>query len=415
VDFALHSNMSNMLSLKLSLLLSCAVIGGLYAYLCVDDYAFRIYVRDSDVHCNASSAANDLIVINDSDSFIQHLSIKNYSKSACIFYREHDKVRGCDTINIHQHLMGQSAQRMDQETIKEEEDRFTILINTWRRDVCLLELVEHYLHCPSVAQIRVIWSDPDHDVPDRLRTIQQNVSSDRLAFDEYRNDKLTNRFKWNPEWRTKALFQTDDDIKFSCNLLTNTFNLWRLAPDHMVGFRPRMPSLDYRIAGQQSTTRHFYLWDQAYKDCRYQMMFQTLGGFVHRKYYALYTLDDLNRSTTAGHPELASDWRQIKHSVDGNVTAEDISLSVLYSFYSGQPPIAVAAPLPDYQQMSCSAEHSQKMHDHSEAKRTNIFLDTLTALGFYANHSDFKELPSSMLFVDVMPLGDDHTKKCSKS
>ncbi len=128
----------------------------------------------------------------------------------------------CATANIHQHLMERGAAKKEEDA---EEDQFTLLINTWRRNECLLQSVEHYLRCPAVAQIRVIWSDPIEDVPDELVSVQQSVGKDRLAFDEYKDDKLTNRYKWNDEWRTEAIFQTDDDIKHSCGLVTNTFKV----------------------------------------------------------------------------------------------------------------------------------------------------------------------------------------------
>jgi len=279
-----------------------------------------------------------------------------------------------------------------------DEDAFTILINTWRRNECLLDSVQHYLECDAVNQIRVIWSDPDNAVPAELVVIQSQLESDRLVFDEYRDDKLTNRFKWNEEWRTEGIFQTDDDIKFSCNLITNTFKLWKLMTDHLIGFVPRLPFDDYtdRGRGRQSRNKAFYRWSDAFSQCRYELMFQTVAGFIHRKYYKMYT-------------ENGGRWQQIKDSVNGNVTAEDITLSLLYSFHSGNAPIAVVIPenemlIDDFKK--CSGIRSEEMHSDSDRKRTNIFLDALEVMGYYDEHSDFKEIPSSTLFVDVMPSND---------
>ena len=68
------------------------------------------------------------------------------------------KNQHCDAINVHRFLAKGPIQSNGDELV--EEEQFTILINTWRRNECLISSVEHYLRCPSVAQIRVIWSDP---------------------------------------------------------------------------------------------------------------------------------------------------------------------------------------------------------------------------------------------------------------
>ena len=91
-------------------------------------------------------------------------------------------------------------------------------------------------------------------------------------------------------------------------------------------------------------------------------------------------------------------WKQIKDSVNNNVTAEDISMSLLYSFYSKNSPIAVAIPHSQGHVMSCAI--SKKMHTDSAQKRTAIFLDVLDVLGYYKDGFHFK--PSD-LWVDVMP------------
>ena len=356
--------------------------------------------------------------IHDICSFAHYLGLNEWTNRQCHFKRPVEghwligslmtwwygltKQQHCDTINVHRFLQKGPIKQNEREII--DEDQFTILINTWRRNECLIDSVEHYLRCPAVAQIRIIWSDPIKHPPGRLVAIRRKLGGDRLVFDEYGDDKLTNRFKWNDDWRTEGIFQTDDDIKFSCDLITNTFKLWRAVPDHLIGFAPRIPLADYRVRGRQSPKRAFYEWDRAFTECQYELLFQTLGGFIHRKYYALYSQDGMNGEGT--------EWKQIKESVDGNVTAEDISLSLHYSFSSGNAPISVVVPesemyIDDF--LKCTGDKSVIMHTNSAEKRTNIFLDILTVLGFYDNDSDFNVIPSSSLFVDVMPISD---QKC---
>ena len=87
-------------------------------------------------------------------------------------------------------------------------------------------------------------------------------------------------------------------------------------------------------------------------------------------------------------------------------------MSLHYSFSSGNAPISVVVPesemyIDDF--LKCTGDKSVIMHPNSAEKRTNIFLDILTVLGFYDNDSDFNVIPSSSLFVDVMPISD---QKC---
>lgn len=222
-----------------------------------------------------------------------------------------------------------------------------------------------------------------------------------MVFDEYRDDKLTNRFKWNEEWKTDAIFQTDDDIKYSCDLIENTFKLWRMVPNHMVGFAPRVPFSAHRILRNDEKDNAFYDWLDSFRVCRYELMFQTLGGFIHRKYYKQYTEAGSNGSGP-------SKWPEIRKFVDGNVTAEDITLSVMYSSMMGYAPIAVVVPESEMFDdiMDCQGIQSETMHDNADQKRKDIFVDSLAALHFEDRTYEFRVLQSSTLFVDVMPLSD---------
>ena len=294
----------------------------------------------------------------------------------------------CSAINIHK-LLNDSEHKI------KDDEKFTIIINTWQRNECLTKSIVHYLTCNQVAQIRVIWSDPSNEIPDFLKNMQS--SDERLQFDEYKDDKLTNRFKWNSEWITNGIFQTDDDIMFSCEMIANTFKLWQLLPNYLIGFAPRQPLKDFDV----NTKQQFYKWKAAYSECRYSLLFSTLGGFMHRKYYKMYTDAE----------EEIDGWKQIKESVDGNITAEDISMSLLYSFKTEYAPITVIVPesemfIDDF--LSCSDEKSSEMHTNSGKKRTDIFLDILKLFGYFDDEQKF-DLISSSLWVDVMPFDE---QKC---
>eukprot|EP00899_Mesostigma_viride_P004588 jgi/Mesvir1/1412/Mv14412-RA.3 len=49
-----------------------------------------------------------------------------------------------------------------------EEDRFTVILNTYRRPELLQQTLTHYRLCPSVAEVRVVWSDTVHPPNDEF-------------------------------------------------------------------------------------------------------------------------------------------------------------------------------------------------------------------------------------------------------
>ena len=353
------------------------------------------------------------IVIRDSESLAKYLDVQTWSARNCSFQyhfestlnrsRRSEDHTQCSTINVHDDLPQRSSADLN-------DDQFTILINSWRRNECLKSSIQHYLRCDDVAQIRVIWSDREYAVPPDLHRIQQ--TEPRLIFDEYSSDKLSDRFKYNPHWITTAIFSVDDDLKFSCPLISNAFRLWRMAPDYLIGFAPRETVADFHGVPDDAK-RHraalrfssFYESDTAFLECRYSLLFGTLGGFLHRKYYEMYSADHVNG--------VDNGWKQIRDAVDHYVTAEDLTMSLLYSFNGGLPPMAVVVPeselmVGDFMRCSSEWSASSKMHRKSSTKRNAVFLSTLKVLGFYRNDSAFR-LPQSTLFVDVMP---EHDRMC---
>lgn len=93
--------------------------------------------------------------------------------------------------------------------------------------------VRHYSRCASVREIVVVWNKgpPPHPkgfdsaVPVRVRVEDQN--------------SLSNRFRPDPEIKTRAVFELDDDIMMTCDDVERGFKAWRHSPDRIVGFYPR--------------------------------------------------------------------------------------------------------------------------------------------------------------------------------
>ena len=182
-------------------------------------------------------------------------------------YFEKCKNTRCNITNIR-------SLSLDDVVVPSSHQMFTILINTWQRNECLAKSIAHHLKCnhSQVAQIRVIWSDSTNDIPDSLKALQETQK--RLVFDEYEDGKLTNRFEFNEQWQTSAIFQIDDDQIYSCELILNAFKLWQLFPNHLVGFAPRDPEPAYTVKNvSKIDKKSLFYGSNAYNRCRYSMMF----------------------------------------------------------------------------------------------------------------------------------------------
>lgn len=132
---------------------------------------------------------------------------------------------------------------------------YALLINTWKRNDLLKQSIAHYARCSSLDSIHIVWSEPDPPSESLKkflnRVILLNSKSDRrveLKFDINKEDSLNNRFKPITDLKTDAVFSIDDDIIFPCSSVEFAFDVWRSAPDTMVGFVPRIHWIDQVIA-----------------------------------------------------------------------------------------------------------------------------------------------------------------------
>lgn len=140
--------------------------------------------------------------------------------------------------------------------------KFTVLILSHAAWQTTLEaVIQHYSRCPSVAEVVVVWngagggrgtgsgtggeSPPppqlqSYGVPVRVRAELEN--------------SLNNRFKPDPLLRTRAVLSLDDDVLMRCVDVERAFAMWRLDPDRITGFFPRLVTLDPpRYLGERDT------------------------------------------------------------------------------------------------------------------------------------------------------------------
>jgi hypothetical protein len=113
---------------------------------------------------------------------------------------------------------------------------YTIRINTWKRNEQLLVSVDHHASCPGVAQIQVIWCDPDQEPPLELL----NHTSHKVVVERHVVNSLNARFDIQFPPPTLGILSMDDDVLRPCEALDAGFFKWTQSPHRMVGFDGRL-------------------------------------------------------------------------------------------------------------------------------------------------------------------------------
>jgi Glycosyl transferase family 64 domain len=158
--------------------------------------------------------------------------------------------------------------------------KFTVRMNTFRRNAELKRSIDHLSLCPAVAQIQVVWSDQKNKPPDL--SFFKARARPLIVFEQHKTDSLNNRFAALLQPATEGIFSVDDDMTFSCSDLVFAFDIWRLAQTSMVGFVPRL------VTWEPSSQRHSYRswwftwWNGAYN------LVLTKACFLHRDYLSSY-------------------------------------------------------------------------------------------------------------------------------
>ena len=141
-------------------------------------------------------------------------------------------------------------------------DQYTIRINTWKRNEQLIASVLHHRSCPGVAEIQVIWCNPDEAPPDEL------VNLDRVVIERHSINTLNERFhiipssSSSPSSRTPTLgiLSIDDDVLRPCQAIDAAFFQWLQDPSRILGF-------DGRSHVESSTEGSDYTWQVRNKVC----------------------------------------------------------------------------------------------------------------------------------------------------
>eukprot|EP00924_Labyrinthula_sp_SR-Ha-C_P004253 snap_masked-scaffold_3-processed-gene-18.23-mRNA-1 protein AED:1.00 eAED:1.00 QI:0/0/0/0/1/1/2/0/397 len=166
------------------------------------------------------------------------------------------------------------------------EDRFTILLSTYDRDESLYDNLYHYLHCPFVEEVFIVWFDIDRTVPSEFDIFANPAAFPeikrlpKVTFLHFTEHLLSNRLLVPPSgFKTRAVFSVDDDVRIDLKLLETGFKIWYSSYiEAIVGFEPRF--FDLHGSGQGYTPMY------SCHQCVYNTVWTTKGAFLDQKYFS---------------------------------------------------------------------------------------------------------------------------------
>ncbi|XP_030257552.1 exostosin-like 2 [Sparus aurata] len=166
----------------------------------------------------------------------------------------------------------------------EEEQRFTIIIQTYNRTDVLLKLLNHYQAVPHVQRIIIVWNNVGEQTPLKLWN-SLGPHPVPVVFKEQTTNRMRNRLQPFPEIDTDAVLMLDDDTLVSAPDLSFAFSVWKQFPDQIVGFVPRK---HVSTPGGVYSYGSFELQDPETSGGDKYSMVLIGAAFFHRRYLQLF-------------------------------------------------------------------------------------------------------------------------------
>lgn len=166
----------------------------------------------------------------------------------------------------------------------EEEQRFTIVIQTYNRTDVLLKLLNHYQAVPHLQQIIIVWNNIREQTPVKLWN-SLGPHPVPVVFKEQISNKMRNRLQPFPEIDTDAVLMVDDDTLVSVPDISFAFSVWKQFPDQIVGFVPRK---HVSSPGGVYSYGSFELQDPEKGGGDKYSMVLIGAAFFHRRYLQLF-------------------------------------------------------------------------------------------------------------------------------
>ena len=200
-----------------------------------------------------------------------------------------------------------------------DEEQFTIVILSYKREETLEKQLEIYVNLPYLNQIIIVWNDQESLPSSNLRLkFALYFSSKKIRVIKADANSLNNRFLPYDLIETDAVLSLDNDILLRGDEILFAFRVWRENRDRIVGFPVRYHAWNF------SSNSFAY---QSHLSCEYSMVL-TGAAFYHNFYHFLYTsvMDE-----------------QIRNHVESIQNCEDIAFNMMVAHLTRKAPLKVTS------------------------------------------------------------------------
>jgi hypothetical protein len=222
-------------------------------------------------------------------------------------------------INEFTHLIGGFDGKLFHYTLDGNlnEEQFTIVILTYKREQNLINLLGTYVNLPYLNSILIIWNEINTEPSKELKIkFKSQIDTKRMRIIISKTNSLNNRFIPYDLIETDAILSLDDDLMLRPDEILFAFRVWRTNRDQIVGFPARYHAWN--------TNEMKYVY-KSQLSCEYSMIL-TGAAFYHRFYNYYYTFV-LNKKIVEKINELNN--------------CEDIAFNMMVSHLTRKPPIKV--------------------------------------------------------------------------
>ena len=157
---------------------------------------------------------------------------------------------------------------------------YTIRVNTFRRNDLLEKFLDHYQYCDEAKEIQVVWSDQSADPPFKWL---KRYPAGKVHFEVHAKNSLNNRFMPQRELLTDAVLSIDDDLIVDCGTLRFAAGVWQANPWALVGFSPRIATIDH-----ETGITEYKRWQHTWWNGFYSIVLTKIS-FLHKAYLKRYT------------------------------------------------------------------------------------------------------------------------------
>ncbi|KAL6887434.1 glycosyltransferase family 64 protein [Trichoderma longibrachiatum] len=242
-------------------------------------------------------------------------SIPGFSGSSEPVHYEH-----CDVNNITEPLKQWKEARKRYDKLMD--DKFTIAMQTYKRPKELEETMRVLLSekIPSLHEIVIVWNNLDEAPPGNFKSETGVPVRYRVSERNSLNMKLLP----DPDFKTRAVLLSDDDVYYKPQDLEFAFQSWRkFGRFRLTGALPRCATPDK----EDGLWKYGFCSKDKGQDV-YSMIITNLC-FAHMSFLDFYSSDNAL-------------MQQVRKYVDDHFNCEDIALNYVASYLTGTGPLLVS-------------------------------------------------------------------------